>query len=354
MPFGTLTADSRLGVANVGNRNASAFARAVLQLPRNCPVYQQQLIHNTDNAGGPANDAVWCGTPDDDISVASVIRAISAHDFGFGRRNLQRDQPPGPDAQYGLFDDHLLMYTNHLYYVGNEPEAFSCLQDQPGGGPCDCYEPAQWALDAYISACFPDPDSDFWEFWDGTGGPFRTGCAEESVDCRRIRAAALSRVFRHLKAEVGAVGGVVLPPAALNPELGDDPTDPRGSLYWQVFFDQIHNHDLPSLPGCPARSRLLPRDLEALHVHHFNPRDVDCDPPYDPDSYVCRLQWPLRETAYSITRVRIGADWHRRTYVGAGQPLPLDYLISEGGPDWQILAHLDPFIDGEPPSGVAW
>ncbi|MGH2545043.1 MAG: hypothetical protein ACRDIB_19800, partial [Ardenticatenaceae bacterium] len=90
MTLGQLNPLARLGIANCTEPNARSFANTVLWLPSDIPIYQQQLVRHNGLGGGPPKEWAWCGAaPDDDRATTTVLRSISAHDFRFGRRNIQ-------------------------------------------------------------------------------------------------------------------------------------------------------------------------------------------------------------------------------------------------------------------------
>ncbi|MGH2541339.1 MAG: hypothetical protein ACRDIB_00995, partial [Ardenticatenaceae bacterium] len=294
----------------------------------------QQVVRDAvSGSGGPRRDAAWCPPADDDVIARMVIREISAHDFYFGRRNIAINSSHD-------FISHIVNYFQ-LYYVGNEPETFSCLST---GTACNCWNPPTWTInDATVAACFPNPtncapnpDECFWET--SGGGTYSPICAVQPLQCRRIRAAALARVFLMLRERATSPfpprGHVVLPPAAIDPQLG------AASSYYLTFYDKVHLQGFSGSGDC-NQPPIAITELEALHTHHYQ---------YFPHTD------PLSEIAYSMAQIRKGVDWYKDRYCAnpgwsCDQPdctIPVDYLLSEMGPNWRIR------IDDPQGLGKAW
>src|SRR3990170_7100036 len=121
MPLGSIPSTRRLGIANLISKNASSFATTVLRLQSNIPIYQQQLIHSTALAMGPAKAAAeWCGVQDNEHNNIYTVREISAHDTNYARRNISNTTGTN-------FLSHRANNNNQIYYVDNEPEAGSLI-----------------------------------------------------------------------------------------------------------------------------------------------------------------------------------------------------------------------------------
>jgi hypothetical protein len=308
MPIGQIASSKRLGIANLKAKNASSFAATVLRLPANIPIYQQQLVHNTEWAFGPHKAAAeWCGSLDSEYSQSTTIRQISAADTVFSRRNLA--DPNSYDLLW-----HRSSYTNQLYYVVNEPDLGSTLGSNHTCTGVDCWDPRDRLVDSHLSAYFPDPNNQFWE---AIGDGFTHACPTNPYSYKRIRPDALAFMFLRLKRQTEALGRghIVLPPSAAERTLGD--TDP----YWQSYYDYVNNG---VTIGSNSENGITPQNMRALHVHHYSLKP-----------YIYPTMTPPQSVAWDATKIRKGADWYRNRY-NSGNPIPVDVLISEFGLDWQI------------------
>ncbi len=312
MPIGSIPSNRRLGIANVSVRNASSFASTILRLPSNIPIYQQQLVHSQEWAGGPAKAAAeWCPQPDSEQSLNTTIREISAHDTVFSRRNLSDPYPID-------FVWHRSAYTNQLYYVGNEPETGSTLSNNITC-PSNCWNPRDFYIDGHISGCFPNPDSQFWESQDFG---FTWDCTLQPPVYKRIRKEALAFVYLRLWWENHWLGRghILIHPSATKCSLGAYDPDSELDSYWEWFYYYVHNG---VTIGSYSEQGITPQDLKVLHVHAYALK---------PYNYSLT---PIQSVAFSATDIRRGADWYRNTHYG-GNPLPMDILVSEMGPHFEI------------------
>jgi hypothetical protein len=219
MPFGTLTLDNRLGVANLSVKNGSGFVTAVLKMPSSTAIYQQQLVHGSIDTQGPHAAADWnCHSADGDVYHNVTLREVSAHDFAHGQRNIsyQAINPYYPAYPAYWQVGHRQTSTNQLYYLGNEPEAYERLTDQDWCAAT--YRPRDRRLDLTIQACFPQANYDgvegnvnnsLWETENPVAQPLK----------RRIKADALAYVYLKTKSETEGEAWrnhFLLPPALIN------------------------------------------------------------------------------------------------------------------------------------------
>ncbi|MGH2543712.1 MAG: hypothetical protein ACRDIB_12990, partial [Ardenticatenaceae bacterium] len=180
---------------------------------------------------------------------------------------------------------------------------------------------------------------------------------------RRISAVALAKVFLRLRQAAldQNRGHIVLPPSVIDVDYGTPHcpiTDPH-TTYWSDFFDRVHAAPAGSGPDPACDPPGLGtgysnvQKLGALHGHSY---DNYCFTDTFPDEE-CegRNEDPIGTVAYSTLRLRNGVDWYRTTYRGSG-PLPLDYLLTEFGPDWRIgQFEPEPGYDVDPEHlGVVW
>jgi hypothetical protein len=153
MPLGNIPSTNRLGISNSRAPNAQEFASAVLRLPVNILIYQQQLVRSRAWQMGPGIAAAeWCneGVADGEIGNPTTMREISAHHSVFARRNLS-------DATYHNYVTHYPQQQNQLYYVLNEPELYSRAGNQLLA--CSCWDPPNWNVDGSV-ACI---GASYWE-----------------------------------------------------------------------------------------------------------------------------------------------------------------------------------------------
>lgn len=326
MPFGLIPHTRRIGISNTTTYNASLFATIVLRMPTDIPIYQQQLVHSNEWRHGPERAAAeWClnGANDGDWQHTYTLRQISAHDTFFSRRNVEGT--PNFSLQW-----HRANTDYQIYYVNNEPEAGSSLrlnfaQCATDANDQDCWNPRDRYLDPSLkkpdnSPVFPpDPLNPqiiplFWE----DGISVLQGCSNNQYP-KRIQAKALAYVYLRFKRETETLPGkhhVVLPPAAIHADF--EPANP----YWPTFFDNIHNVSGVTINGS-TEAGITPSGLKVLHIHHYSPK-----------KYATTPATPLDSVIETAKQVRSGADWYRSRYNG-GNPLLLDILISEIGPDWR-------------------
>lgn len=178
MPFGTLTLNNRLGVANLSTINASSFVTSVLKMPADTLIYQQQLVHGTIFSQGPDAAADWgCLAPDSDTQNSYTLRQISGHDLEFGHRNFSYQsikKPLGGGQYQDIYPaywqvGHRQTYTNQLYYLCNEPEKHT---DLAANWCATNYAARNRSLEASIESVFPQPgylegennvNANFWQ-----------------------------------------------------------------------------------------------------------------------------------------------------------------------------------------------
>ena len=310
----------RLGIANLRSANARYFVNGnygeynnygVLHLPEGTPIYQQQLVHSQALTCGPANAAAeWCGSEDSNAGDPLTIREISAHDTFYSRRNLSQNNGRRN------FLSHKATYSHQIYYVNNEPEAGSLLSSLEACSSYDCWNPRDRVLDQMFSDVFPGSPPDY-TFWETAGAAYNDDCDLPGSNSLRIKPNVMAFVFLRLRRQVAGTQHVVLPPSAVNPQLG------AKDGYWATFFDKIH-HGV-TIRGI-TENPITPEQLKALHLHYYNQDTINQDG---------SLAVPLKRTAYNATCIRTGVDWYRNAYT-PGQPLPLDILLSEMGTRWQL------------------
>jgi hypothetical protein len=336
MPFGSLTTTYRLGVANTSEADAFRWARQVLRLsietfPQSFPVYQQQIAHaNNRWEQGPASAAAeqcWDGAADTELGLGNVIRQASAFDTLFSRRNVTdgTNIPPiprkPPKTEYSLVH-HNSVHYGQVYYVHNEPEAYS----NPLGLPdtteaCSAgiwpWGPRNNTIDYMVDTLQAIPYDYFWEAINGNSFPIR-----------HVRAQALALVFLRIKRIIEAQlrGHTIIPPVPSAPMLGA-----FNDQYWINFYNAVRDGVDISAPiyGQPNRKEhengTPPKDLKVLHFHYYSP-------PRDPPS---QGNLPLESVAEGAYAIKSGVNWFRQQY-NPGQPLDMDILLSEMGPLWQI------------------
>lgn len=335
---------SRLGVANAEVSNAHQFASVVLRLPSGCPVYYQSLVHNVRLGSGPsyASADYGCnGNPADaTVGLGQVMREIAVNDTQFSRRNIW-DSSAYRFAGNGV-PGHIDNYRKQTYYVANEPDLASNLMWSPEQHNCGCWNPSHRRLDAFISGCFPDPGSQFYEAADGLT-LFPKDCPTDT-NGRRIRPDVLAYVYLRLK-RLGESRNehVVLPPAAHRAMFSLD-------QYWRTFFDAVHGRGnfywgVSVGNGC-RQSPLQPGEsLRVLHTHQYNVpwnspppgsgRTVEYPNVNDPEDPM----GAVRDGAFNVWR---GVEQYNRDYVTNAprptplKPLALDYILSEMGPEHSI------------------
>ena len=312
--LGLLNPRYPLGVSNVTVPNAVQWARDVMLLPvaddlsRMVPVYNQSLVRS---APFTSFGAEWCGhEPDDEMGHPALIRQVSAHDHTFGRRNIS-------EGKYPLLtykDEHV----NQVFYFYNEPE--SGTHANTTGSMCGCFPPPDNQL------IDPHADDCITTFFETVQVGFEVdNCTAENppeYTATRIRAAALAKLFLYYKSIVEGSGNghVFLMGSAVYPNF-------HQSDYWQEFFHFVHNGigGPCGMPGIPVA------DLRALHAHLYHYWPSKC-PSDNGDTY---HGWDaVKPTAYAAGIMRGGVDWYKATY-NDGQPLPLDFVLSEMGPRWE-------------------
>lgn len=316
MPFGNIPTTSRLGISNVTTRDASGFASTVLSLPANSPIYQEQLVHSTEWREGPQKAAAGiCGYTDTDISNISTIRQVSGHDSMWSRYNISL-----PLLREN-FEWHRATYYNQIYYVNNEPETKSLLRTLPECDLGDCWNPRNNSIDPALSPYFPNPNSQFWEYFPNSQGAKPPGHCPDDGLSSRIRPDAMAFVFLRMRRLSTPPqmnrGHTVLPPSAAITRLGF--VDP----YWQTFFDCVRNG--VTINGV-TEPGITPAELKVIHVHRYTD---------DPSS---SGQTPSSAVARDASFIRQGVDWFRNRY--NSNPLPADILLSEMGLNWEIQSDL--------------
>lgn len=132
MPFGNLTSNYRLGIANTYVANKFRWAREVLRLsivtyPQTFPIYQGGIVHAANHWTYMfARDAeqCWASPGDSEHSLGHVMRQAVAYDTGFSRKNIT------PGAYYVSTPQHAYSLNTHssnrygqMYFVQNEPES---------------------------------------------------------------------------------------------------------------------------------------------------------------------------------------------------------------------------------------
>ncbi len=185
MPLGNIPWTNRLGISNSRAPNASEFANMVLRLPTSILIYQEQLVHSQTWAHGPTNAAAeWCGAMDAEKNQLTTLREISTHDSVFARRNLTQAKPqePGVVPPQRTYQWHRGAYTNHLYYVLNEPESASRPRNQPQSDCNFCWDPRDYTLDQYLGGILPYL---YWEY--PTSSASYCNPPASSTDHRRIK-----------------------------------------------------------------------------------------------------------------------------------------------------------------------
>lgn len=322
MPFAAIAANRRLGTANSPEPDATSFNASVLQLASNSPAYQQQVVHKNNYGEGPPMEAAICPAVDNDYNRLVMIREVSPADHFFGRRNI---------TLYNEWDfaNHKNRFGSQIYYIINEPE-FGSYAFAVGRTECEnCWDPSRdLAIDPYIQG------GAVTNFWEPGVSPRMSLCTDTAMGQRRITATSLAYTYLKILRDAedtpwpwgGNRGHVVLPPAFLDPRLG---------LYWQtdavanyvkVFFDTVRD-------GIYDQSGAINR-IHALHSHYY-----DLSLVYNTDAIA-----PLTPVAGGADRIVQGADWFRTRYFPSQSRLPLDILISETGPDWQIKYSPDPSL----------
>jgi hypothetical protein len=360
MTIGSLDPLKRLGIANCSRTvepqyaSAGGFGYAVLRLPADSPIYQQQLVRSTALGHGPEPAAMetCCAGATTDLLIDhhNVLRQISVHDSIFSRRNIRSNIHSGTRCA-ALFDDnpyfhggpdedpfpgHAETYVNHIYYVNNEPEIFSALRNpaHTDGGICGgCWDPRSWAIDIHVAKFFTN--TAFWE--DKTDpdprdldNPGISFCRErDESNWRRITARAMAWVYLTMRNEMLSLnrGHLVIAPSAAKAAIGSG-TDP----FWRDFYTAVR--DGVEIGGYPPPRISAAADLRVLHVHDYapHPTKVQANNPI-PSSV------PLGAVAWSVNTIRRGAKWiHTDLYNITGLDdagkLPLDLLISEMGLSW--------------------
>lgn len=279
MPFGQLNATEILGVANLGKKDTLGFARNVLKLEGNFPVYQQHIGH-VERFGPLQTAEHGCGTAE--AYYGPTLRQVSPSNFHFGRLNVSATSVFVPSFSFDWFKN---AYPNSIFYVCNEPEFPSVAI---GGSYCGGTE-------------FSPPD---WKRDPITNGMTESFFYEDNIQGRMIRPEALADIYWQIK-QMGNPSSTVLPPSAIDASFG--------SSYWTRFFDRLHFAN--------GRS---PRDLVAIHAHKYT-EYTKSSPPND----------PLLTTGATVLWIRAGIQWYRQRYYPSAQ-LPLDYVLSETGPDWRL------------------
>ncbi|MBA3530854.1 MAG: hypothetical protein H0T73_02880 [Ardenticatenales bacterium] len=325
MPFGTLDSTNRLGVSNVSLPNAHEFATKVLKLPPNIPIYQQQLLHSTNALHGPtlASAESCFPYPDGTAGKTNVLRQVNPHHHKHGRLNISASPHDNFISYAGRYPTK---EAAQLFYICNEPEAPTELNTS--GNKCERsaeqWPPPVWEIDSYpsIIKSFPklqEREEGFWDVyfvWDED--------TQRYVEKQRhINAKALAHIFlmvRNLALSKNPYH-VVLPPAAAESRFG---AHPDFTAYWTDFFNGLR--DGTTFKSVSQAKLPSVESLEALHAHRYDNAHYDS---------TTRTYDPLYTVATSATDIRRGCDWYRDTYL-PGQPLPLDYMLSEAGPNWKL------------------
>ena len=295
----------RIGIANTYSPNPKWYAQNILRFPQsNFPVYIQSIAW-----GGAAYEnfrgyAEWGSGPvDNEVGSAGVLHQISAHNHQFGLRNAST---AGNNA-YALPTARATSGAK-LYYFYNEPDAYT---EFPNHFLTPVPVPTQevaFNLDPIATTCVQT-------FFENLGGNSNT---------RRIRGAALAKLYLKLKYEVQTTGtysstNLFLPPSSSNAFLGSAYSGDIGNrTFWQEFFQYVH----AGIGGTCAQVGIAPSQLGALHTHLYN-------------TVYAGITDPLAPIAGGAIAIRAGVEWYRATYLSNGN-LPLDYILSETGPVWNI------------------
>jgi hypothetical protein len=347
MPFGSLTTTYRLGIANADKPDAFRWAREVLRLsietfPQSFPVYQQQVVHRNDRweqgPASPAAEQCWDSQADSEIGLNNVIRQASAFDTLFSWRNLT----PGtntsprkpPKAEYSV-DQHSNNRYGQVYYVQNEPEAYSQSRSLPD------------TTEACLAGAAREPRNDIIDRMIDTNGimPFSTFYEYSGLQ-RRVKAQVLALVFLRIKQRIEAKFSalnkhLVITAVPSAPMLGAfvPPPPTQADRYWSDFYDAVRDGVSIQYPFggstfYESESGVPPKDLKVLHLHHYTaPRFVT--------SNNTQLNLPLETVAEGTYGIKSGVNWFRDRYNKNSQNQPIgaldmDILLSEMGPDWRI------------------
>jgi hypothetical protein len=304
-----------IGIANTYKPNARQFATSVLRMPSGVtlPIYLQGVAHSNPAVASPEQWIEWASagySADSDLSSSGVIRQASAHNHVYGMRNISVSAA-GRSAY--TFTNHRGANNSQIYYFYNEPETYAASsQTYFGTGE------SVFTQDPDAAACVGT-------FFDPPGSTLTDG------QNKRIRAAALAKLFLRYKrqVELNSSTNVLLPPSSIWPSwgssyLGGNNADMR--TYWESFYDFVHGYNGASVNGAPcAETAITPTQLGSLHAHCYLDTGINTSD-------------PLAPIAKGAISMRMGAEWYRARYL-ANAALPLNYVLSETGPWWQVSAY---------------
>jgi hypothetical protein len=320
--IGSVSKDQRLGIANISIPNGTAWLNSILHMHPASLAYQQQLTRSTaltygTGAGGPGAAAYdnCGGSTDGEQNTRSVVRQIQVHESMFGRRNYSSSS-----AAFMNFLTHKNVNSGNwqIYYVGNEPEAAVGVN---AASRCTSSQPF-YRQDAIVDPNFALPGG--LTFWEGAGG------------IERISARALAYTYLRLRNE--GSGHVVLPPSAVRMRLGYGDIYNTDRQYWTDFYNYVHGVAGYALPaGSPAP--ITPSQLPALHGHHYGFAPGNQNASAANAVPAASTATPLRSAAYSANHLVRGSQWYAATYLGGvANQLPMDLLLSEMGPAWDLTS----------------